>query len=154
VKGFRVLVAREIDLPVVIVWDALVDEILLSGWLAETTMDAHIGGAVTLDWHDGGAASVGTVTALDPLERIVIDTNNRGVIEFTVTELEGGTRGSGTRVDVTIEAGADPRFARSDLWSARLENLAGLVRGHPVDWNAVQIPDRPRVAGARGPAAH
>jgi uncharacterized protein YndB with AHSA1/START domain len=95
-----VRIERIIDLPRVIVGDALVDPVLLEGWL-------------------------------DPVLRLADFPDVRVFTE----EVEGGTRGSSTRVSVEV-AVPDPRFSRAieQTWQTRLDQLENLLRGHPTDW--------------------
>ena len=41
---------RAFDLPASIVWDALIDPVLLEGWLADATVDPRVGGEYRLAW--------------------------------------------------------------------------------------------------------
>ena len=98
-----VTIERVIDLPRVIVGDALVDPVLVEGWL-----DPHL----RLDSPEFAGVSV------------------------DAEEVPGGTRGTSTRVTVTVEI-ADPRFGPgvSDGWEERLDRLENLLRGHPTSWH-------------------
>ena len=52
--------SRGYDLPAAIVWDALVDEDLVEGWLAAARIDPQIGGLYWL----AGAMAVATTSGL------------------------------------------------------------------------------------------
>ncbi|MEO6944615.1 MAG: SRPBCC domain-containing protein [Lacisediminihabitans sp.] len=134
----RLVFEREIGLSPVIVWDALVDQELVSGWLAEARIDAIVGGRFDLVWlysMDQPPTS-GTITELRQPSLLVINTDNRGRIEFRLDELAGGSRGVSTRLRLAVALDLDPAFvARVKAnWMISLDQLEQLVRGHPVDW--------------------
>lgn len=117
---------RIIDLPRVIVWDALVDPILVEGWLHPT---ARLVDGVELrerrdpDRGDG-------VAILDSYGREL------GGTRFELREVPGGTRGSVTDLTLIVRSQLDVEFRRGELvaWQRRLDQLESLLRGHPVDW--------------------
>jgi uncharacterized protein YndB with AHSA1/START domain len=90
--------SREYDLPASIVWDALIDEVLVEGWLAAAHIDARVGGEYLLSWMSGLRLdpTTGVITALEPEHRLAIDTDNVGSLEFVLDSLPGGTRGTAT----------------------------------------------------------
>lgn len=135
-EASRLSFSRDYDLPPVIVWDALVDDVLISGWLAEASVDARVGGHFDLAWHDGTAATAGRILAIDAPRLLTVDTSNRGTLEFELETLPEGTRGSSTRLHLEVTIDADPRFARGTtaLWAQCLDQLEDLLRGHPVNW--------------------
>jgi uncharacterized protein YndB with AHSA1/START domain len=108
--------ARDYDLPRTIVWDAFVDETLVDGWLSVGSM-------------------AGEVIDLRPLERLVIETGS-GILDFTLAEIPTGTRGTGTTVTVRVSTGDQDAATVAAAWERNLEQLEGLLRGHPVDWEA------------------
>lgn len=130
--------SRFYDLPVAIVWDALVDEVLVEGWLASARIDAQVGGLYWLGWQGGAslAPTNGTITVIDPPQRLTIDTDNIGVLEFTLTSVPMGTRGSSTELVLTIRVDTEPRLLASThaYWQSNFDQLEDLLRGHPVDW--------------------
>ena len=113
---------RRIDLPRAIVWDALIDPVLVEGWLHPTVR--------LLD---------GVVERVDPVpgETAVLATSLTtgaqpfGELRFELDELPGGTRGTFTLLRLG-GAGA----ANVSAWLERLDHLENLLRGHPVDWGA------------------
>lgn len=129
---------RTIDLPPVIVWDALVDPDLLAGWLG----DVRILSTESHDFHilwpgaDARQSTAGTVTAFEVLRRLRIETDNRGTIECVLRSIPGGFRGSSTELQLRIAAGIEPAFATKlrDEWQTSLDRLERLLHGHPVDW--------------------
>jgi uncharacterized protein YndB with AHSA1/START domain len=131
--------AREYDLPPEIVWDALVDSDLVSGWLASATIDGLVGGRYDLRWlshpDDGGVS--GVIEALEPPRRLTISTQNSGLIDFELRPVEGGTRGVSTELVLHVVTDTEPRFSRTTraYWLSNLDQLAELLRGHPVDWD-------------------
>ena len=123
----------------VIVWDALLDADLVSGWLAEATIRPEAGGEYNLRWahRAGQPESLGRITVLQPLERLYVDTTDAGRMQFELRELPGGLRGDSTRLRVTIDSSGDVVLdarAKAD-WLTNLEQLEDLLRGHPVDWS-------------------
>jgi uncharacterized protein YndB with AHSA1/START domain len=130
------------DLPVSIVWDALIDEDLVEGWLAAARIDPRVGGLYWLGWQGGGtlAPTNGTITAIEEASRLAIDTDNIGSLEFLLVPIEGGTRGSSTDLRLTIRVDTDPRLLASThaYWQSNFDQLEALLRGHPVDWSTWQ----------------
>jgi hypothetical protein len=105
---------RRIDLPRAIVWDALVDPLLVEGWLhpAARLLDGDVGELI----EPADDVTAVLETTLEPF----------GELRFELDELEGGTRGTSTGLRLTAEATAG--------WQDRLDELENLLRGHPVDW--------------------
>lgn len=130
--------AREFEFSPDIVFDALVDADLVIGWLGEARIDARQGGRYDLFWltSESFPPTTGRIVALESPRLLTVITDNRGRIEFRLEESPGGPRGTGTRltvlVSVAIEAAFLPRVS-ADWWSS-LDQLAELLRGHPVDW--------------------
>jgi uncharacterized protein YndB with AHSA1/START domain len=136
VEPSRLSFSRDYDLPPVIVWDALVDDVLIEGWLADASVDARVGGHFDLAWHDGSAATAGRILAIEAPRLLRVDTSNRGTLEFELETLPEGTRGTSTRLHLRVSIEADPRFSRGTtaLWVQSLDQLEELLRGHPVHW--------------------
>jgi uncharacterized protein YndB with AHSA1/START domain len=129
---------HDYEFPPVIVWDALIDADLVSGWLAEAEIAPEVGGEFNLVWRhrEGSPASPGRITVLQPLERLHVDTLDAGRLEFELTEFPGGNRGTSTRLRLTVEVEVEPVFAarlKAD-WLTALDQLQDLLHGHPVDW--------------------
>lgn len=123
-------------------WDALVDEDLVDGWLAAARIDARVGGDYHLHWMSGTRPSptAGVITVLEPPSRLAMTTDNLGELEFTLDPVPGGTRGTATELHVRIVVGTDPRLLASTRahWLSALDQLESLLRGHPVDWRTWQ----------------
>lgn len=135
--GSVLVLERDYDLPPQIVWDALVDPDLVSGWLATARVEAHPGGRYDLAWNTpGGGISLGTVELAEAPALLQVATSNIGRLRFELERLPGGTRGSFTRLTFTITAETDPRFSATTYayWESNLDQLEDLLRGHPVDW--------------------
>lgn len=129
---------REVELPRVIVWDALVDPALIAGWLADAVVEPRVGGRFDLSWrHPAGRPStLGRIEVLDPPERLEVATDTLGMLRFGLEELPGGPRGTSTLLSVAIGREVEEAFTarmRAD-WLQSLDQLEGLLRGHPVDW--------------------
>ncbi len=139
-----VVVERDVDLPRTIVWDALVDADLVSGWLGEAVIVPEVGGEYNLTWpqRPDQPPTFGRIVALQHPELLIVDTNDLGMLEFGLDDLPGGTRGTATRVrvEVGLEDDAQPDdsgllAARiADQWRTNLDQLEELLRGRPVDW--------------------
>jgi uncharacterized protein YndB with AHSA1/START domain len=138
---------REFDLPRVIVWDALVDPDLVSGWLAPAEIEPVAGGIYNLVWghRPTYADTFGRITLLQHPERLHLDTTNLGRIEFTLESVEGGFRDTSTRLRVAIELdaaelraeGMDDAATTARVtadWNTNLDQLEELLHGRPVDW--------------------
>lgn len=129
---------RDFEFAPVIVWDALVDGDLVSGWLAEAVIEPVVGGEYNLRWVNrvGQPASLGRITAMQPLERLHVDTTTVGLLRFELEQIEGGSRGTSTRLVLRVDVEVEPAFAarvKAD-WLTNLDQLDDLLRGHPVDW--------------------
>jgi uncharacterized protein YndB with AHSA1/START domain len=129
---------REIELSPAIVWDALVDQELVSGWLAEARIDPVAGGRFELAWlySMDQPPTFGTIVEYREPRLLVIDTDNRGRLEFRLDELPGGNRGASTRLRLTVTVELDAAFVPrvKANWMISLDQLEELLRGRPVDW--------------------
>jgi uncharacterized protein YndB with AHSA1/START domain len=74
------------------VWEALTDPEQLEEWFAtEVQLDPREGGAGIFRWGDGEERHA-TVLVAEPNERLVLDWDEEGEVEFTLEQLEAGTR--------------------------------------------------------------
>lgn len=136
--GLHLVFERDFEFALVIVWDALLDADLVSGWLAEAVVEPEVGGAYNLRWvhRVGQPETLGRITALHPLELLHVDTTTMGLLRFELAETAGGARGTGTRLVLAVDVEVEPVFAarvKAD-WLTTLDQLGDLLRGHPVDW--------------------
>ena len=113
---------RLIDLPRAIVWDALLDPVLVEGWLHPTARLLSGDVSERVDPVPGETAVLETVA--EPFGRL----------RFELDERSGGTRGTSTRVRV---------WAAGTGWEDRIDALENLLRGHPVDWGEASASERP-----------
>lgn len=130
--------SRDYDFPPLIVWDALVDADLVSGWLAEADITPEVGGQYNLRWMHRltQPASLGRIAVLEPLVRLEVETSNVGRLRFDLEGVPGGSRGLGTRLRVDLAVEIEPAFVarvKAD-WLTNLDQLEDLLRGHPVNW--------------------
>lgn len=128
---------RDLEFPRVIVWDALVDADLVSGWLAEAEIVPEIGGDYVLRWvlAPGAPQTRGRVQVLERPERLEVTAADQS-LRFDLDELPGGNRGTSTRLRVTVRfelAPLAPARVKAD-WLTRLDQLRDLLYGHPVNW--------------------
>lgn len=130
---------RTIDLPPIIVWDALVDPDLLAGWLGEVRRDTAGSTGFHILWPgaDPRESTTGSVAEFDAPRYLRVVTDNRGTIECTLAGIPGGLRGSGTELCLRIDSEIEPAFAATvrDEWETSLDRLERLLHGHPVDWD-------------------
>jgi uncharacterized protein YndB with AHSA1/START domain len=141
VAVYETRVEAGFDLPRAIVWDAIADADLVSGWLAEATIEPRPGGIYRLAWQPGARFTglAGSIAEMVEPERLVIATED-GSLEFRLHDVAGGPRGTSTRLVVTLplaptglhDAGEEARLRA--LWRCSLDQLGELLRGHPVDW--------------------
>jgi uncharacterized protein YndB with AHSA1/START domain len=131
--------SQRYDLPPEVVWDALVDADLVSGWLAEAEVDARIGGRYDLHWISPIATGTtnGEIADLLEPELLVVELERIGTVTFSLAAVDGGPRGRSTSLVITVEGAVESRLAdgMSAAWLTSLEQLADLLRGHPVDWS-------------------
>lgn len=106
-------IERRIDLPRSIVWDALLDPVLVEGWLHPTAR--LLDGEVTELLEPAPELPAVLATVLEPF----------GALRFELDEVAGGTRGSSTLLRLQTTGSG---------WSDRLDDLENLLRGHPVRW--------------------
>ncbi len=140
---------RTYEFAPAIVWDALVDADLVSGWLAEAVVDPRRGGEFILRWHDRESAgvSVGTITRFEPRTALEVTGADGATTRFTLAEVTGGNRGTSTVLTVEIESPLEQAFAHGlkARWLNGLDQLTELLRGHPVDWKPA-VTDEAQVA--------
>jgi uncharacterized protein YndB with AHSA1/START domain len=87
-------VTREVVFPVGPdeVWEALTEPEQLEEWFAsEVELDPREGGKGVFRWGDGDVRKA-TVLVAEPNERLVLDWDEEGEVEFTLEEVEAGTR--------------------------------------------------------------
>jgi len=87
-------VTREIVFPVPPdeVWEALTDPEQLEEWFAnDVELDATEGGEGIFRWNNGEERHA-TVVVAEPPERLVLDWDEDGEVEFTLEEIDEGTR--------------------------------------------------------------
>ena len=87
-------VTREIVFPVPPgeVWEALTDPEQLEEWFAnDVELDPRPGGDGLFRWDDGEERRA-TVVVAEPGERLVLDWDEEGEVEFTLEEVDDGTR--------------------------------------------------------------
>ena len=139
--GTELRFEHEIDLPANVVWDALVDPVLLEGWLGAVDPSPLSSDEVTIEWLDGSEppTTVARVERIEHFRSLRLGTDNRGSIEFLLTEVPGGLRGMGTVLELRIQVNADARFATTARldWESALERLDDLLSGRPADWAAI-----------------
>jgi uncharacterized protein YndB with AHSA1/START domain len=117
-------VRREVELEAdpTEVWEAFVDERLLSEWLADDVELEPVEGSPAR-FRDGDSAREGTVLRVEEGRRLAFTWSRDGVlpseVELTVDAVAGGSR-----VVVVERAIAGPTALASASWGGRLEGLA------------------------------
>jgi uncharacterized protein YndB with AHSA1/START domain len=87
-------VTRELVFPAPAqeVWEALTDPEQLEEWFAnDVELDPREGGEGVFRWENGEERHA-TVLVVEPGERLVLDWDDDGEVEFTLEEVETGTR--------------------------------------------------------------
>lgn len=128
---------REIEFPRVIVWDALVDEDLVSGWLADADIEPELGGEYRLHWmlEPARPQTLAHIVVLQRPECLAVEATDLA-LRFELDEIPGGTRGTSTRLRLAVRLELEPSAtarAKAD-WLTRLDQLRDLLYGHPVNW--------------------
>ena len=133
---------REYDLSAPIVWDALVDDVLVEGWLAPSSIEPRLGGRYRLDWSSGGslAPTNGVIALIDAPRRLTVQTDNIGTLDFTLASVASEARSASTVVTLRLLVQTHPRFHSSTIayWRSNFDQLGELLRGRPVDWSTWQ----------------
>lgn len=129
---------REFEFPPAIVFDALIDPELVVGWLGDASVELRDGGRYDVVWLTSPSfpPTFGTIIRLREPHSLTILTDNRGELGFRLEEVPGGSRETSTVLHVTLRVVVDAAFVtrvRAD-WLSNLDQLGGLLRGHPVDW--------------------
>ena len=124
-------IQRVVDLPRAIVWDALVDPVLVEGWLHPVLR--LVGGEPAVELRERVDPVPGTEAVLR------VRSEELGELRLALAERAGGTRGSSTVVTVEVRL-PDRRFggALGETWQTRLDQLEDLLRGHPTMWHGAQ----------------
>jgi hypothetical protein len=112
---------RLIYLPRSIVWDALLDPVLVEGWLHPTARP--LDGEVRERVEPAPDTTAVLETVLEPFGRL----------RFELEERDGGTRGTSTLLRLQATGAG---------WDDRIDGLENLLRGHPVDWGEEQAEER------------
>jgi len=130
---------REIDLPRGIGWEALVDPVLVGGWLHPdvTLVDGTTGISFVEPERFGEPAVLHVISPVF------------GDVRIVLVSLEGGRRGESTVLTLTASDEWGRLADRERLWELRLDQLESLLRGHPVDWVAWPHAHRVEDATAR-----
>lgn len=112
-------IERRIDLPRDLVWDALVDPVLAEGWLHPTERLTEPADVVLWD------------------EPAALETESEalGHVRILLLDLPGGSRSRSTGIVISLLGpDGEGRAAEIAMWTIRLDQLADLLRGHPVEW--------------------
>lgn len=127
---------RLLPLPRVIVWEALVDPVLVEGWLHPTAR--LVSGTSQRAFVEPDSADDAVLDVISPVF---------GRVRVRLGSVAGGPRGESTAVTLEVwPEGHDDTHAR---WSSRLDRLEELLAGHPVDWSSdggagvADVADRP-----------
>lgn len=117
---------RVIDLPREIVWEALVDPVLVSGWLhPELALVEGTTGVVFAE-----PERVDSPAVLQVISPVF------GDVRFELAASPGGRRGEQTSLALTASDEWGRLAERRQLWELRLDQLEQVLLGHPVDWTA------------------
>jgi len=151
---YELVFRRLIDLPPLIVWDAVSDPDMVSGWLAEASIEQEEGGEFWFEWMTGpdrslASASGGIVTRFEEGQGIDFTFVDEGEVTarflLRLQEVPGGPRDRQTELVVTV-TGMLPAGIANVLkasWRLHLDLLDELVRGRPVDWATCDVEHGP-----------
>ena len=132
---------RVVPFSPVIVWDALVDADLVAGWLGDARIEPVVGGRYDLAWLGTPeiTATSGKITRLEQPTSLVVVTDAHGTLDFSLTEVPGGPRGTSTVIELTVGVDIEHRFEARvrRVWLDALDQLDALLHGHPADWGIV-----------------
>jgi uncharacterized protein YndB with AHSA1/START domain len=140
---------RLIDLPALIVWDAVSDPDMVSGWLAEASIEQEDGGDFWFEWmtvpdRSLASASGGTVTRFEEGRAIDYTFVHEGEVTarflLRLQEVPGGPRDRQTELGVTVSGFMPAGIANviKASWRLHLDLLEDLVHGRPVDWSTCE----------------
>ena len=137
---------RAYDLPPAIVWDALADPVLISGWLGDARIDPHVGGRyhlrfrAPLDRQPGPLGECHVTRWSEPYSLEFESTPDRSGdwvrVRFVLEDVPGGPRNRSTLLHLSV---GSPFATLEDnrqkaAWMLHLDLLRELLHGHPVDW--------------------
>jgi uncharacterized protein YndB with AHSA1/START domain len=147
VVDVELVLERDLEFSPAIVWDALVDPVLVGGWLGDAQIDRTLGGRFDISWLDeqDRAASHGVIVELDQPNAVAISTDDGGEVRFVLSEFAGGSRGSSTALRLTVTLAIEPVFASGvrAAWEARLDRLDDLLHGRPTSRAVLRAHDEP-----------
>jgi uncharacterized protein YndB with AHSA1/START domain len=140
---------RLIDLPALIVWDAVSDPDMVSGWLAEASIEQEDGGEFWFEWmtvpdRSLTSASGGVVTRFEEGRAIDYTFVHEGEVSarflLRLQEVPGGPRDRQTELGVTVSGFLPTGIANvlKASWRLHLDLLEDLVHGKPVDWTTCE----------------
>lgn len=134
-----VRIERVIDLPRGIVWEALVDPVLVEGWLHPVERLAS------------GTTGVVFAEPESPSRPAVLQVISPafGDVRIELTAAPGGRRGEITVLSLDVSDAWGRLDDRIQLWELRLDQLEALLHGHPVDWSTWSAAHRAEDASAR-----
>lgn len=127
---------RRLEYPIGKVWAALTEPDRLAEWLAEANLDLVEGGSVELRWqntdeHGNTAVAHGTITRLETLRLLEIDTDIHGLLRWELRKDRNGCVLTFTNVTPAPE---DMRAIVLAGWHIHLDHLADALAGYPVNW--------------------
>jgi uncharacterized protein YndB with AHSA1/START domain len=144
-------------MPASIVWIALAESELISGWWGEAQLEPWPGGTfrIALQLGDGTHEVAGRVARIEEPVSLVLDTDEFGDMAFTLEAVAGGTRGASTVLSIALDSypaaaqapvgpvAAEPvDVAVRARWDAHITNLVFLLHGHPADWGVAAVQRR------------
>ncbi|PJJ72660.1 uncharacterized protein YndB with AHSA1/START domain [Diaminobutyricimonas aerilata] len=122
---------RVYDVAPAIVWDALVDPVLLEGWLGRVSAPLTAGAHVVIQWLDPHHEGSTVTTVVHATTEHELELGGDIAVVLRLEATPGGPRGTRTRLRVDVPGA--PAEGRAHA-AAHLEALADLLHGHPVVW--------------------
>jgi uncharacterized protein YndB with AHSA1/START domain len=135
--GSVITFVRRLPVRPEVVWNALTAPDQLVGWLAAGDIEQRAGGAVLIDFGDGGKVT-GAVLTCDPPHVLEYEWNFTGesgsVVRFDIAPDGDGSGSILTLVHRGLSGPIASGYGAG--WHAHLDGLAALMTGDGFDWDA------------------
>ena len=134
-QGYRLCLVRRLDASLAEVWAALTEPARLAVWLAETKLEAVVGGRIEIAFAPDETI-YGEILELSPQKRLTFTWSSRpDAPRASVVCFELERAGSGTRLRLTHsrQSTAEARGTCAG-WDAQLDLFVAALAGQPADW--------------------
>ncbi len=132
-----IILRRSYALPRAIVWDALVDPVLASGWLGELDIDPRVTGSYRLRYHAPAARrphdlSSAVIRDLAEPEVLALEAGDGFQVRVRLDDVPGGPRNRSTILHLTVSVTAPAPVLAPDPAHVRTEASAAEQSAHPA----------------------